>query len=65
MKEHWLYRAGTSNFVPEISSDMKEVLRLNSETLERGATRQVPDLHFASRTACRRSEKKDAMASVR
>ena len=34
MKERFLYRAGTNNVVSELSEDMKEVLRHNTETLE-------------------------------
>ena len=57
--------AGSEQSRIENSEDMKEVLRHNTETLEREITRQVPGLHSPSRTPGRCSEKTDAMASAR
>jgi hypothetical protein len=64
MKEQWVYRAGTSNVVSELSEDMKEVMRHNTETLEGEFTRQAPCLCSPARTPGRCSEKMDATASA-
>ena len=64
MKEQFLYRAGASNVVSEISEDMKAVMRRNTETLEGELTRQAPGLCSPAQTRGRCSEKTDATASA-